>query len=482
MNPPIRRLAAFAAILLLALLVNANWVQVVQSKALKDRPGNSRLILAEYSRQRGAITVAGSSIAYSVPTNDQLKYLRTYRNGPLYAPVTGFYSLTYGSTGIENAENSLLAGTSEKLFVRNLKSLLTGEQPKGGSVALTLNPRAQQAAYQALGGRRGAAVAIDPSTGAILALVSTPSYDPNLLSAHSSSKNQAAWTKLNADPAQPMLDRAISQTYPPGSTFKLVTSAAAIPDLGLTPASTVPGPASLQLPLTTHKLPNESGLACGPNNTTTLEHALAISCNTAYASIGLRLGAQRLADEAAKFGIGQKMSIPLPVAASHFPDHPDAPETALSAIGQYDVRVTPLQMAMVVASIANHGVLMKPYLVDSLRAPDTTVLERTSPQVMSTPMSPQTAAQIGQMMVAVVQNGTGPNGRIPGVTVAAKTGTAQTAPGRPPLAWFVSYAPADNPRVAVAVVIENGTSNTQISGNGLAGPVANAVMRAVLGK
>jgi penicillin-binding protein A len=481
-NPPIRRLAVVVSLLFLGLLLNVTFVQVLKASDYKDRPGNTRLILAEYNRQRGAIIVGGAAVASSKATNDQLKYLRVYSSGPAYAPATGFYSLVYGATALERAENSLLTGSDNRLFVRNLGNLATGQQPKGGSVVLTLDAAAQKAAYQGLAGRRGAVVALDPSTGAILALATSPSYDPNLLSSHNSAAVRKAYGKLTSDAASPMLDRALAQTYPPGSTFKLVTAAAALSSGKFTKDTVVPGPQVLKLPQTTAGLVNEDHQACGPNGTTTVENALRISCNTAFGGIGLSLGQGALSSQARKFGFDSPQEVPLRAATSRFPDRLNPPQTAQSAIGQFDVQATPLQMAMVAAGIANRGVVMKPYLVSELRAPDLSVLQTTQPQQLSTAVTPQVAAELTQMMVTVVNSGTGTNGAIPGVTVAGKTGTAQVGGGKSPHAWFVSFAPAENPRVAVAVVIENGGGATEVSGNQLAAPVARAVMRAVLGK
>jgi peptidoglycan glycosyltransferase len=482
-NAPIRRLSVALLLLFGALLVNANYVQVVQASSLNDRSDNRRVLLEEYGRERGPILVGDDQrIVRSRPTDTQLEFLRVYETGVRYAHVTGFYSFVFGRSGIEAAANEVLSGTGPRFFVRSLVDLVTGKEPQGGSVVLTLDPAAQEAAYDALGDRKGAVVALDPATGAVLAMVSKPSFDPNRLASHAVGEQQQAWKRYNADPDRPLTNRAAGELYPPGSVFKLVTAAAALDSGRYTPDGRIPGPAELDLPLTDRTLPNQSGAACGPGGQTTLTEALRISCNTAFAGVGLALGADALAEQAERFGLEDTPLGDLPAAVSRFPDQPDAPQTALSAIGQFDVRVSPLQVAMVSAAIANNGVLMQPHLVREQRTPDLEVLSSTEPQELSQAISAETAEALTAMMVRVVQEGTGTNAQISGIDVAGKTGTAQSDPQRPPYAWFTSFAPADEPRVAVAVLIEDaGVSRSEVSGNSLAAPVARAVMQAVLG-
>jgi penicillin-binding protein A len=481
MNKPLRRLAAAVMVMFALLLINANYLQVVRAKSLHNDARNPRLIQEEYSRKRGPILVGGNPVAKSVETTDRLKYKRTYASGKLYAPVTGFYSLVYGANGIEGAESPILSGTDDSLFVRRVIDLITRVPPQGGSISLTINAKAQRAAYQGLAGRKGAVAAVNPTTGAILALVTSPSYDPNLLSSHDTSTIRTNYQRLSKDPDKPMLDRALRETYTPGSTFKLVTSAAALEN-GLRPDSKVYNGASLDLPQTTADLPNENGRSCTSSGQATLTDALANSCNAAFGKVGLDLGAAKLAEQARKFGFGHAFEVPMRSAVSEFPSDLNPPQTAQSAIGQFSVRATPLQMAMVGAAIANRGELMSPYLVQEVRAPDLSPLDVTKPKSLGAAMTPQSAQQLTDMMVNVVDNGTGTNGQIPGIKVAGKTGTAQQGGGRRPHAWFVSFAPADNPKVAVAVIIENGGNASEISGNQLAAPIAQKVMRAVLGR
>ncbi len=485
MNTPLRRLSVAVMLLFGLLLLNANYLQVVKASSLHEDSHNPRLIAEEYSRQRGPILVAGKPIARSVETDDRLKYLRRYSEGKLYAPATGFYSLVYGASGVEQTENSVLSGTDNSLFVRRILDLLTGTQPKGGSVSLTLNPAAQKAAYDGLSkqGFKGAVVALDPTTGAILALVSTPSYDPNLVSGHDTSVVRDNYQRLSTRKSRPMLDRALRETYPPGSTFKLVTAAAALESGRYSPDTKVDNSAELTLPQTSTPLPNENGGPCTTAGQATLTVALENSCNVAFGAVGLDLGASALRNQATKFGFDSAFEVPMRTVASRFPENPNPPQTAQSAIGQFDVRATPLQMAMVAAAIANRGVVMSPYLVQEVRGPKLEVLDTTRPRSLGEAISPQSAAALTQMMTKVVDQGTGTNGQIPGVPVAGKTGTAQQGGGRTPHAWFVSFAPADaEPKVAVAVIVEDGAEQPEISGNGLAAPIAQAVMRAVLKK
>jgi penicillin-binding protein A len=349
-----------------------------------------------------------------------------------------------------------------------------------------VNPQAQTAAYDGLRqlGKnvRGAVVALDPSTGAIQAMVSSPTYNPNGLSSHDLGRVQDTWERLEGDPDQPRLNRAIQEVYPPGSTFKLVTAAAALSSGQYEPDSTVPGGTGLKLPNVEKPLPNENGGDCGGDKIS-LTQALMVSCNVSFGYLGMTLGDDVLREQAEKFGFGEKYLDDLNgQVESRFTEDPDAAQTALSAIGQFDVRATPLQMAMVTAGIANGGTVMKPYLVDEVRSPDLETLEKASPEAFrSNAVSSSVARDLTQMMIEVVDRGTGTTAQIPGMKVAGKTGTAQTTPDQPPYAWFVSFAPADDPQVAVAVLVEDaGVERDAISGSGLAAPIAKRVMEAVI--
>ncbi len=461
-------------------------MQVAKAPDYNARPDNRRVLLDEFSTKRGVIMLRDDTVvAQSVPVDDQYEYQRQYPIGPVYAAATGFYSFVFGRSAIEQAQNDVLSGRDDRLFVRRFVDMLTGQTREGGSVRLTLDPVAQQTAYDSLQGFRGAVVALDPTTGEILAMVTLPTYDPNPLASHDIPTQQDTWDNLNADPSRPMENRAINRNYPPGSTFKVVTAAAALESGRYAPDSVVPGPAVLDVPQTSADIHNSNGRACGPNDQTTLTNALRISCNTAFAAIGLDLGDDALREQAERFGFNSPPMTDLRADAAVFPEEDlDAPQTAQSAIGQRDVRANALQMAMVSAAIANDGVLMKPYLVSEVLNTQLEQIERIEPQQQSQAVSPQSAQGLTEMMIEVVENGTGTRAQIDGIQVAGKTGTAQTTPDAPPFAWFTSFAPADDPKVAVAVVIEDaGTAvdtADDIAGGRLAAPIARAVMEAVL--
>lgn len=480
MNRSIRRLGLALGVLVLALMVNINVQQVFLASETRNRPGNQRTVLEEYDRERGPILVGNDPVARSIPTDDQYKYLRKYSQGPLYAPATGFYSALYGATGIERAENDVLAGTSDLFIVDRMQQLISGREAKGGAVTLTLNAAAQAAAYNGLGSRVGSVTAIDPSTGEILALATSPSYNPNSLATHDLQANQRAYEKLNADPNKPLLNRPLVSDPPPGSVFKLVTTAAALESGQYTASSILPGPAAYKLPGTNTSLRTWQGAPCGPGGKTTLANALAVSCNSAYAYLGVQLGQDALKAQAEKFGFNRSFTVPMRAAKSQYPDGLDPAQTAMSAIGQFDVTATTLQMAMVGAAIGNQGVTMNPYLVKEIRGTELQILQRAAPSEFATALSPENARAEMGMMVGVVENGTGSNARISGVQVGGKTGTAETGEGRPAVAWFVAVAPADAPRVAVAVSIENAGGQAEVSGNGLAAPIARDVIQAIL--
>jgi peptidoglycan glycosyltransferase len=417
-----------------------------------------------------------------VPSQDRYKYQRTYPGGALYTPVTGFYSVVYGETGIESAEGDLLAGTSDQLFYRRISDLLTGQQPQGATVELTIDPTLQKIAWDALGDQRGAVVALDPKTGNVLAMVSKPSYDATLLAGHDGAQVTKNRQRLLDDPNRPLDNRAIAgRLYPPGSTFKLITAAAALSTGRYRADSEVPGPASIQLPQSTNRLPNDDGQPCGPGDQSTLTEALTRSCNTTFALLGQQVGADALRKQADAFGFDQALRIPLTVTPSVFPATLDQAHLAQSSIGQFDVRTNPLEMAMVSAAIANGGVLMKPNLVARVRSADLEVIQTTTPAELSRPISSEVASQLRTMMLSVVTSGTGTAAQIDGVDVAGKTGTAQSSPGNPPHAWFTSFASGNGRDIAVAVVVEDGgKAGNEAFGGTVAAPIARKVMEAVV--
>ncbi|KAB7745621.1 penicillin-binding protein 2 [Nostocoides sp. F2B08] len=483
MNAPIRKLGFVIALLFTTLLVSTTIIQGFQAQAINARPENRRTLLATYGADRGDIVIADTSVAFSRETDNQYQRIRVYPEGPRYAHVTGYFSFLYGAGGgIELAANPLLNGSADQLFYRRISDVIAGQRPSGVNVELTIDPATQIAAEEALGGQKGAAIALDPSTGAILAMVSRPTYDPNVLASHDMAAVQDAWTELNEDPDQPLLNRTISQTYPPGSTFKVVTAAAALSTGRYTLESELDAPDVLDLPQTDADLPNYGGSSCDPSGVQSMIEALAISCNTAFGSLGLELGAEVIREQSARFGIGDTLRVPMNVARSVFPtEELDPPSLAQSAIGQRDVRMTPLQVAMVSAAIANRGIVMQPYLIESVVGNDLSVLETAAPQELSEAVDPEVASQLSLMMQRVVQTGSGQSAQIDGVTVAGKTGTAEVGEGRRAHAWFTGFAPADDPQVAVAVVVENGGDTTsEISGGRVAGPMARQIMEAVV--
>lgn len=477
MNAPLRRVAISVLVLFTLLIINVNYIQVVRSDELRNNTSNTRVLAEEYDRERGAIVVAGNPIAESVPTGDRLTYLRQYPQGPLYAAVTGYYSLIYSRTGIERAENDLLAGSDPRLFVRRLADLFTGRDPSGGDVVLTLDPAVQQAAMTGLDGVTGAVVALDPTTGAVLGMASTPTFDPTQLSSHDPDAIRAYWEQLDAASPDPRLNRAISDNYPPGSLFKVIVSAAALETGDYVPETEIPAPDLLTLPQTSTTLENFNGSICDPDERQTLIQALTISCNTAFAQLGIDLGEDRVREMAEAFGLdGASFDIPLRVEPSGIGDIESAAALGQTSIGQRDVRMTPLQAAMVAAAVANDGTLMRPYLVDQVRAPDLSVLDETDPEEFSEPISPDVANQLTEMMLSVVDNGSGRAAQLPGVQVAGKTGTAQVREDVPDHNWFIGFAPADDPKIAVAVFVANGGG----TGGDVSAPIARQVLQAYL--
>ncbi|MGY1735978.1 peptidoglycan D,D-transpeptidase FtsI family protein [Geodermatophilus sp. SYSU D00684] len=475
MNAPLRRVAISVLVLFTLLIVNVNYIQVVRSDELREDPGNTRVLTEEYSRERGSIVVDGTEVALSVPTQDTLEYLRQYPQGGTYAAVTGYYSLLYNSAQMERAANDVLTGSDARLFTRRLADLFTGRDPAGGDVVLTLDAPVQEAAMAGLEGVTGAVVALDPSTGAVLGMASTPTYDPGQLSSHDPAAIRAYADQLDAMETDPRLNRATQDNYPPGSIFKVIVSAAALATGEYTPDTVVPAPDLLTLPDTSTTLENFNGSSCSSSQEQSLIDALTISCNTAFAQLGIDLGEDRVREMAEAFGMtGDGIEIPLEVAGSSVGDIESEAALGQSSIGQRDVRTTPLQAAMIAAAVANDGTLMTPYLVDQVRAPDLTVIDRSDPEEFSQPVTPEVADQLTEMMVSVVENGSGRRAQVPGVEVAGKTGTAQNA--GPDHNWFIGFAPADDPRIAVAVFVANGGG----TGGDVSAPIARDVIEAYL--
>ncbi|HEY0561445.1 MAG TPA: penicillin-binding protein 2 [Frankiaceae bacterium] len=488
MNRPLRRVALFLVALFAVLLLNADYLQVVDAQSLRANPHNGRQLLDRLRRERGPIVAGGVAIADSVPSNDTYRYQRAYPLGALYAPVTGYASITFGNTSLEKSQDDILSGADDRLFVRQLSDYITGNSPRGGTVQTTIIPAVQQIAAQQLGNHKGAVVALDPRTGAILALVTSPSYDPNALASHDSAATQKAFAALNSDPNDPALDRATQGVYPPGSLFKIVTAAAALSTGRYNPDSQLASPTTLPLPGTASaSIGNFGGEVCGDGRNATMLQAFTISCNTTFAQLGMDLGQDTLRRQAQAFGIGTDLpnTFSLPYAGSVFPSTLNLPQLAQSSIGQYDVRISPLQAAMIVSAVADGGHELTPYIVDRVLTPQLKTLDITKPSEFGRPISAAVADQLTQLMISVVNNGTGTAAQIPGVQVAGKTGTAQNAPGKAPHAWFGAFAPAGDPArpptVAVSVIVENGgSSGNDATGGTVAAPIAREVIKAVL--
>ncbi|HJE51756.1 MAG TPA: penicillin-binding protein 2 [Tessaracoccus flavescens] len=474
MNGPIRKVATFVSLLMAMLLLNLTVISTVRTESLNEDPRNRRVRDAEFSRNRGAILVGNQPISQSIERSGRFPYIRSYPNPEIWAPVTGWYSYDYARSGLEQSFNAELAGTSSEQSVGRIVDVLTGRRSQGANISTTLHAGAQQAAMRALGEMRGAAVAMNYETGEILALASTPSYDPNELSTVDLTAEREAWDRLLNAKDEPLKNRATREVYPPGSTFKLITAAAALED-GLVPSSMVDSPASLRLPNSSRSMGNSTN--CGGTRVT-LEQALKTSCNTAFGNLGISLGGEKLQAMAEKFGFNQEQSIDIAAATSRFPAELDQAQAALTAIGQFDVAASPLQMVQVAAAIANDGVMMKPYLVSTVTNKDLTVLSAASPSRLGQPISRSTAELLQQMMVATVEDGTGRPAQIDGVVLGGKTGTAQSAPDRPPYAWFVGYA--EDPKVAVVAFVENADiERNDISGGRLAAPIFKAIVEAL---
>ncbi len=494
MDRQIRRLGAGMLVLFLALLVQINYLQVFAADRLANDPANAnRLLKAEYAVNRGSILAndGRTVLASSRKSFGDLKYQRRYPQGPRYAHSTGFYSFVFGRTELEQSFNDYLAGNAAELLPQTLTDLVLGRDKQGATIVTTLDPEIQTAAEQAAAEEPGnvAIAVIEPSTGSVLALVAEPTYDPNLLASQDPAAVREAWDELNVDPEKPLVSRASDELFPPGSTFKIVTASAALEN-GFGPDSVWPNPRELDLPLTDETLQNFGGGTCSGGSQITLADALRQSCNVVFGEIGLKLGAEALAEEARLYGFtatpGEALvPFDIPWVSGVFP----APETfeqrtpaiALSAIGQQDVAANPLQMALVAAAIGNGGVMMQPRLVTEVRDPTGRVIKEFRPEEFSRPLSPENAAILTQMMVAVVESGTGTAARITGVAVAGKTGTAQHGDGADPHAWFTAFAPAEAPKVAVAVIVlDGGSLGGDATGGQVAAPIARAVIEAAL--
>jgi len=493
-NAPLRRVGVVAMVLFGLLFANLNFVQWHKANDYRTSQYNGRVQVAEYDRQRGVIEVSGKPGAQSISTDDNLKFLRQYPYKAEFAHVIGYKPVNGEATGIEYIENEFLAGTSDQLFADRLQDLWTNEKTPGGNIVTTLSLRAQETAYKELlnnnnDAKVGSVVALDPTTGAVLAMVSTPSYDPNQLVGHDTTAANAAYDKLAADPSQPLLNRAIKETYAPGSIFKVIDSAAAL-ERGYTTNTSIPAGSSYTAPGTTHVIKNAAPSIC-PEAQVTLIEALTESCNTGFAQLGVALGPQAISDTASAFGFGEDnqrvgqlgQDNGMLVAPSQVgklttdSGGPDQPIIAQTAIGQADARVTPMQAAMMAATVANGGAQMEPYLIQQLLGPDRTSYGIAVPRKLRTSCTAGVAQSLQSMMVSVVENGTGKKAQIDGYVVGGKTGTAQNAEGAKDHGWFIGFAMKDGkPLVAVAVLLANAGSG----GSGEAARIGGQVMKAAI--
>ncbi|MFI7279369.1 peptidoglycan D,D-transpeptidase FtsI family protein [Micromonospora chersina] len=496
MNAPLRRVGVVVMILFGLLFANLNWIQAYKADEYRNSDYNGRVQVAEYERKRGNIEVGGTAFALSKETDGKLKFQRTYPGGAMYAHVLGYKPVNLGDTGIERLENDFLAGTSDQLIANRIKDMFTGDQTGGGNVLLTLSKRAQETAYKQLndnqvGAKRGAAIAIDPRTGAVQALVSMPSFDPNPLASHDTNEATAEYNKLDKDKDRPLANRALGEVLPPGSTFKIVVAAAALEN-GVTQQTQIPAGSSYTPPTSGQPIRNAAAGIC-PESQVTLREAVTESCNTGFAQLGVRLGADKIKEKARAFGFeqddlavgetGEKGG--LPVAASRTGEMTapgggtDPAALAQSSIGQRDVRMTPLQGALIAATVANGGSQMRPYLVKQLLGPDrTTVYDAAKPRELRQPISGQVAGDLRDMMVNVVKEGTGRKAAIDGYTVGGKTGTAQSGPNTPDHGWFIGFALDKNgtPVSAVCVELEQAGSG----GSAEAARIAGRIMAAAI--
>lgn len=484
MTKELRRLSILMLLMFVALFASTSIVQVVQAEEIAAHPENRRALYDSYEVQRGSIIAGGTAIASSVPSDDLYSWQRVYVDPDMWSPVTGYINPVLNSaTGLERALNPELSGTHGSQFFSRIEQIVTGQPPRGSNVQVSIDPAVQRAAYEALGDLEGGVVAMEPATGRILAMVTTPGYDTNLLASHDANAVNEVYEQLRDDPLRPMSNRAIAGNLnPPGSTFKLVVASAALASGRYTPQSTLPNPPLYQLPQSTSTVRNAGGGTCGGGAEVTIADALRLSCNIPFAELAVALGSEAVRAEAEKYGFNAAFEMPLESTPSIYPRGLDAPQTALSGFGQGQVIATPLQMAMVSAGIANGGVVMNPRMVDSVIGPDLSVQQTVESSEFARALEQDAADQMLRMMVANVSNGAGSGARIDGVEVGGKTGTAENG-DLPYSLWFTGFAPADDPRVAVAVVVENGGGQGQSgSGNEIAAPIAKKVMEAVLGR
>lgn len=484
MNLPLRRLGIVLFVAFGVLVASVTYSQVIAGPSYRDDPRNARVVLARAGRERGGILTADGTIVARSVTADDRTFTRSYPEGALYAHIVGYISVLFGERGLENEYAGLLS-SGRDATISGLLDAFAGKDLRARGLRLTIDHGLQQVADQALGAQQGAVVALDPSTGAILAMVSHPSYDPNLLV---TSTDAAVGESLDAEPDQPLLDRALLATYPPGSTFKVITAAAALESGEVTPETLYPNPVTLELPGSTATISNFGGGTCGDGDQASLELAFVLSCNTIFAVVGMEAGAGDIIGLANAAGFNRDIPLELETAPSFVPDTAvladDLPALAQTALGQRDVRATPLQMALVAAAVANGGVVMTPHLISDVLNADGDVVDSTTPSQWRRAFSPSTASVLTELMERTVTSGTGRRAAVPRVRVGGKTGTAEIPDGAPH-AWFIGFGPIDPmegaPRIAVAVLVESGGElGETATGGSVAAPIAQQVLAAWL--
>jgi peptidoglycan glycosyltransferase len=461
----------------LTLFAFATSIQVFQADSLVGDGRNVRASYDSYKTLRGTILIDSNPIASSYEVDDNFRYQREY-SSEVYSHLTGYFSLFQGSTGVEREMSNFLSGQSSAQFFDQINAVLSGTPISGANVELTIDDELQQAAWKALGNNKGSVVAIDPKTGEIKALVSKPGFDANLLASHSFASSSSAYEELLTDPNDPLVNRAISgDQYHPGSVFKMVVAAAAFESGRFDPDTEFENPNFLPLPGSISTVQNANDSTCGETETVTLRTAFVKSCNIPFAELGMQLGADELRVQSELFGFGRTVEIPMPVSQSIFPEQLNQPQTALVSFGQYDLRSTPLQMAMVTSAIANQGIIYSPQLIDRVVSNNLELLSDPAPQVFGSPISQSTAGLITQMMFESVEVGAAGNAKIPGMAVAGKTGTAENGIGQPFTYWFTGFAPAENPELVVTVVVEG--EDRSSTGNSISAPIGRKLLESV---
>lgn len=483
MNRSLRQLFIAVITLFAIIIASTLWWTVFDAGSLNKDPRNTRAFYHELSEPRGEILAAnGTVLAESVKDNDTFKYQRKYSNGPLYAPITGFFSVaTRANVGLEASENQLLSGNTDSQWLGRVQSLFTGQEDSGASVETSIQTALQQLGGKLLNGKTGAIVALDPHTGKILALVESPSYDPNLLATHDVTQANSAYQTLIDESPSPLVDKATKQRFAASSTFHLITAAAALSTGRYTDSTSIPATSTYTVPGTNNVITNDiywSGYST--TSAMSLSNAFAYGSSTAFAQLGNALGYQTLADEAAKFGFGSTVTIdgtpsvgtPMTALPSTFTTDQSANSVALAAIGQSGVDVTPLEEAMMVSAVADQGTIMKPTLVNRIRSANLTLLSQTTPTVFAKPLTSAEATSLSSMMASLIST-QAPNLELPNAKIAAVTGSSVNMSNtQNSNTWSVGFAPVNNPQIVVSVFLEN-THGTAIE---TAAPIMQQMM------